>query len=81
MVSKSGETVSRTIKKEAIQLSQTKYTQERQELWAKLDSMENFGIEARGLALKADLLVHPSIITKEGHHGVVSNDGLALRGI
>lgn len=64
LVAKNGEMVSNTIKKESNQFSEATYTSERQDLWAKIDTMENFGIAARGLALAADLLVHPSIITK-----------------
>lgn len=64
MVAKKGEMISKTIKEVTNQLTEATYTQERQDLWAKLHIMENFGIAARGLAMAIDLLVHPSIITK-----------------
>lgn len=64
IVVKNGETVSKTIKKEAHKFAEATFTQERQDLWAKIDSMENFGIAARVLALAAEMIVHPSIITK-----------------
>lgn len=66
IVVKNGELVSKTIKKEEYQLCQATFTQGRQDLWAKIDSMENFGIAARGLALTVDLLVNPSILTNGG---------------
>lgn len=64
MVAKNGEVVSKTIKKEANQLSEATYTQEREDIWSKLEDMANFGIAARGLAAAVDLFVNPSIITK-----------------
>lgn len=65
MVVKNGELVNKTIKKEANQFSEATFTQERQDQWAKIDNMDNFGIAARGMALAVDLLVHPFILTKE----------------
>lgn len=64
LVAKNGERVSKTIQNEANNFADATFTLERQDLWAKLDSMENFGISARVLALAVDILVHPSIITK-----------------
>lgn len=64
LVAKNGERVSKTIKKEAHHFSEATYTSERQDLWAKMESMENFRITARGLSLAVELLLHPSILTK-----------------
>lgn len=43
------ERMSKTIKKEANHFSEATFILERQDLWAKLDFMENFGIAVRGL--------------------------------
>lgn len=64
IVAKNSELVSKTIKKEANQFTESTFTQERQDHWAKLSSMESFRVAARGLALAVEQLVHPSILTK-----------------
>lgn len=64
IIARNYEIVDRTIKKEANQLSEATYTEERLDLCAKLDRMGNFGIAARGLELAVDLTVHPSTISK-----------------
>lgn len=63
-MAKNGKLVGKTINKEAHQISEATFNQERQDLWDKLDTMENFGIAARGLALAVEMLVHQSIMTK-----------------
>lgn len=64
LLAKNREMISKTIQTDANQFSEAPFTEERQDLWAKIDNIENFGIDARDLALAMDLLMNPSIITK-----------------
>lgn len=59
------ELVSKTIKKEANRFTESTFTQERQDLWAKLVSLELIGVAAKGLDTAVEQLINRSKLTKQ----------------
>lgn len=63
VVVKNGIRISRSVKREGAKVEDAKYSVDRQDVWASLNSMKSFKIAALGLAAAVEEMLHPSIVT------------------
>lgn len=63
VVVKNGTRVARSVMREGVKLEDPKYFLDRQDVWATLNSMEEFSIATLGLAAAVEELLQPSILT------------------